>query len=529
MPVAPHNTNFSLQYAPRIAKPTAYKLLNTSSNGAGRLFEVQLPAEHAYARATQLVQLEGRPAEVGEAYGELVGLDAERNYAIQIADRGAKLVPVLDWLWRCSLRNHTSAEFLEELEGIGRGGASVGVAQLATKLQRMITAASLPEDSWNVQRLVANQAAALNGTAGCALPPQDDAAEEMRAAAAANDVPWRGAGHCDFFAAWGSRTESGRLLASRNFDIGGDTGLSDRKLVAVYKLPGRVPYATFGFAGFAGALAGMSAAGVAVSEANLDNSAVTFDGEAWPLKLRDVLGRARSLGGARAAWDGTGGNTAAFNFLLASAGSNGGTGPAAVALEAVSGFTAELGAGDPVEAASNFTCVNGTTMDGVPCTWPANGGRAVRVGAPLADAVFRSNHGLHPRVMATQEPLWGDTVSRYFLLRDRIARFSSNVSDATKKSDGRHRDVDGDHVVIMTAAAAVNITSLLGIKGPDYGSCAPSNTGKLKPGDTAVVLSAVYDPSRHEAYVAWEDGRGDAWRPASCATYQRFDFRQWFS
>ena len=70
---------------------------------------------------------------------------------------------------------------------------------------------------------------------------------------------------------------------------------------------------------------------------------------------------------------------------------------------------------------------------------------------------------------------------------------------------------------------------MLGIKGPDYGRCDHANTGALKAGETAIVLSAVYDPARRDAYVAWEDGRGAEWRPASCATYQRLALGEWFA
>ena len=40
------------------------------------------------------------------------------------------------------------------------------------------------------------------------------------------------------------------------------------KLVTVYRVTGQRPYATFGFVGYVGALAGLSSAGVTVSEAN---------------------------------------------------------------------------------------------------------------------------------------------------------------------------------------------------------------------------------------------------------------------
>ena len=43
-----------------------------------------------------------------------------------------------------------------------------------------------------------------------------------------------------------------------------DSGISKHKLVAVYHINGKIPYASIGFAGLTGALTGMSAAGITV-------------------------------------------------------------------------------------------------------------------------------------------------------------------------------------------------------------------------------------------------------------------------
>ena len=72
MPLTP---TFTLHYAPLISTPTGFRHLNTSSNGAGKLFEIVLDPAHAYTRPTQLIELEGEPDAVGEAYGELIGRD----------------------------------------------------------------------------------------------------------------------------------------------------------------------------------------------------------------------------------------------------------------------------------------------------------------------------------------------------------------------------------------------------------------------------------------------------------------------
>ena len=304
-------------------------------------------------------------------------------------------------------------------------------------------------------------------------------------------------GHCDFFAAWGTRTEGGRLLGSRNLDWNKDTGVAKSKLVAVYDIAGHHPYATVGFAGaFAGALAGMSGAGLAVSQANLDNSQVSFDGFAWPLRLRAVLERAGSLRDALSFWNATN-NTAAFNYMVASASE-----PAAAALETRARYTAAFRDDDAREAAAVWT-------------WPGNATRPTHIGAPMREAVWRSNHALDPVLMRTQEPLWPDTVWRYQTLHNQIAQYPSHSG------------------AVMTAPDAVKIAALLGIKGraepADYFKACDSATD---PPDFAAgdhVMSIVYDPSKARLYAAWEDGTGTkGWRPAACNAYVELDLSPWF-
>jgi hypothetical protein len=193
----------------------------------------------------------------------------------------------------------------------------------------------------------------------------------------------------------------------------------------------------------------MSAAGITVSEANLDNSDVSFRGIAWPLRLRQLLASATNLDDARALWAAAA-NTGAFNFLVGSAidvntttttanattrggGAGGGSDSgvltqAAMALETTFQHTSEFTGASEVEDSATFTCfcdlivnasspdqdphcVNGTTMDGVHCDWPFSND-TLSVGASLPNAVWRSNHGLHPATLATQEPMWNDTVKR---------------------------------------------------------------------------------------------------------------------
>ena len=78
-------------------------------------------------------------------------------------------------------------------------------------------------------------------------------------------------------------------------------------------------------------------------------------------------------------------------------------------------------------------------------------------------------------------------------------------------------------------AEAVAIAATLGIKGRDFLSCDPV---QFADGDN--IMSIAYAPkdasdAAGHAWVAWEDGTGDSWRPAACAPYVRIDFARWWA
>lgn len=525
----PHSA-YHLDYQPGIAEPD-YKLQNRSSNGAGSLFTILLTSPDGYVSAPpKLIVLNGTASQVGHAYGELLGGEIAAVYAswtgrsIQPGAKGDAMVVLIDWLWS-KLAVGTPSTFLDELDGLRAGGllSAAKRADLDVLARRLVTIANLPADSQNLVKLIEHEL----------LISIDDVTPAIRTAAAVvvagleRPGSRNPRGFCDFFAAWGPLTEGGRTLASRNLDFDKDTGVANHKLVTVYSIEGQHPYATFGFAGIVGALAGLSAPGIAVSEANLDNSEVSFDGIPWPYRLREMLGDAKDLDEARSLWH-SHNNTAAFNFLVASSGAlaravvpagntdpdttgvsnvlEAASAPGALALEAIGRYNGEFSGGSSIEASATYNCTNGTVLDGSACHWPGQPA-PVAIGMPLPTAVFRTNHGLHPRVMLSQEPLWNDTVMRYVLIHDEIVKAGARESK-------------------MTLASALNITALLGQKGGDYGSCARAN---FKTGDASNILSVVYDPSLATALVAWEDGTADGWTPAACNPYLRLDLSKWWS
>ncbi len=102
-------------------------------------------------------------------------------------------------------------------------------------------------------------------------------------------------GHCSFFAAWNFRTEDGHMIASRNLDWNENTGIADFKALTVWMPDGEIPHVTIGYIGFIGALAGISEAGITVSEVGSTSVFERLKGEPWVLKFREILGKAHNM------------------------------------------------------------------------------------------------------------------------------------------------------------------------------------------------------------------------------------------
>lgn len=124
--------------------------------------------------------------------------------------------------------------------------------------------------------------------------------------------------------------------------------------------------------------------------------------------------------------------------------------------------------------------------------------------------MWRTNHAFHPTAMLTQEPLFNDTTFRYQLLHDMFVDYATRG-------------------VKVGAAEAVAVAATLGIKGPDFFSCDPT---QFSSSYAENVLSVAYAPDAGgagRAYVAWEDGEGEhGWRPAACNTYVDLDLARWW-
>ena len=104
--------------------------------------------------------------------------------------------------------------------------------------------------------------------------------------------------------------------------------------------------------------------------------------------------------------------------------------------------------------------------------------------------------------MPTQVPLWNDTLQRYDMMRQFI--------------------LDAAPPPAINESYAAAIAATLGQKGADYYTCGPSYAGGEH------VISVVYNPLEQRILVAWEDGTGPSWTPASCTFYAPFELGAWW-
>jgi hypothetical protein len=233
----------------------------------------------------------------------------------------ALILKFTDYCWDSFLSQFTPTSFLQELDGMksfysSPAGQQVDPAEVPAYIvsTRFYTLANMPADAVNIVSMLEEELEA-------------DWPEWLKLTI--NEIIRlleKLVHSCDAFGVWGPRTVGGLLFSSRNLDYNTDTGLNKYKLISMFHLTdsnGKPAvnggmYSTLGFSVGLGALAGMSQAGMTVSEMNLDNSRVTFNGVPFPLRLRMVLENSTNLLTAESLWKATN-NTNSFNFLIGSA------------------------------------------------------------------------------------------------------------------------------------------------------------------------------------------------------------------
>ena len=201
--------------------------------------------------------------------------------------------------------------YKRELMGVADGAAAQGCTECGAYITRGITLANAPGDTQDFLLILIRE-----------FLRQDEKfsqkyVELMKVLSV--DSPQRHGMHCSMFAVWGNRSRDGELYSARNLDWNKDTGINKHKLVMV-TVPddGAIPSVSLGFVGLYGALAGMSAKGLTLHEANLEEAQISFMGFPWVLRIRFIMEYAKDITSARQLWASTN-NTVGFNHMIASA------------------------------------------------------------------------------------------------------------------------------------------------------------------------------------------------------------------
>ncbi len=225
---------------------------------------------------------------------------------------------LLDMAWS-QLSPYVPHEFLEEIKGIQDGADAAGfkneykidgqdhydnTVSISTLVKRIIAISNisdlLEEDPQGDMGMVLSTGFSLKAMDFYGIQPQLSPKvrewAQMVKEHGIEKINLHGLlGHCSFFAAWNFRTKGGHLIASRNLDWNSNTGIANFKALTVWMPDGEIPHVTIGYIGFLGALAGISKAGITVSEVGSSSVFERLKGEPWVLKFREILGKAHNL------------------------------------------------------------------------------------------------------------------------------------------------------------------------------------------------------------------------------------------
>eukprot|EP00054_Salpingoeca_dolichothecata_P025806 m.182208 g.182208 ORF g.182208 m.182208 type:complete len:486 (+) comp25474_c0_seq1:957-2414(+) len=465
-------------FEPKLSGVDEYVKLR--SHGESTLYALQASGQ-SYLDAAYFLDLHGSRYDHGFAFGYLLTAeiaDSRERFFHSLLGNETALWDVVSaaalWQWNDYLGKQLPAEFKEELEGIKAGGIANGNPHIYDYVLVVLVLGNAPGDLKDFIYILIREF--QNGAFAHLLELVSKLFPKIE----------KFEGFCSMFGAWGSRTLNGDLFAGRNLDWTTDTGINKYKLVTVYHPPNKTAHVTFGFAAMFGALAGMSAKGLTVHEANLEENEITFSGFPWLLRLRYIMENAVDSTTARALWAATN-NTVGFNHMVGSQpdaelykqGNYSGPGVATV-METMFNYTAYFTDNDDRETQA---------MD-----------KGSHIGGPLKEAVWRTNNGYDPIIRQhfewSQSPT-SDSVTRYFIMRDAIEAYQTQG-----KKIGLYQAVN------ITAFTHVDI------------DCS-TNKGSN-------ILSVACAPNNMTAAVAWESRTGDAWRPACCSSYLSIDFSKWF-
>ena len=474
-------------------KPTGRRALRKEGRGFLEVYSSpvgELPVLH----------VAGSPAEMGRQYGALAGDRIGRNIRRSVGLFTATGLPepvvylILDKVWE-RLQPHVPERYLREMSGIAEGARQAGFDLTLADVQR-ITAVTNLDMYKRDERLM--------GMFG------SDIAAQLSRSEIISDP--RTSISCTMFAAWGSRTVDGKMISHRNLDWVSQTGMHEERLITVYEPEGRNAFVTMGYAGVVGALAGMNDQGISFSEVGTFSAREELDGTPWTLVARQVLDEADCLEkGVDIVRNAK--HTIGYNFMIAD------------------GDPEHFGTRDfrPRAAAfeTNFDCCEVFFEDDPKeheAHWVDPGGKAIRYGLPLKEAVMRADMDFGARTRAVQasdngpgepandgNPLKGPTyIDCHKPMHDMIRAYETGA-EYTYPLRGT-KVIESGPPRKIGAQEALNIAATVA-----------HNTEKLAESDWN-VMSVVYAPTDLEFRVAYEtrDAAGN-WKNAPDSGYMHFN------
>ncbi|MBN1343518.1 MAG: hypothetical protein JXQ73_12595 [Phycisphaerae bacterium] len=444
-----------------------------------------------------VVHVVGDRQEMGRQYGTFVGERIQRilNRTLEffaIMGVPAEAGPlILLKAWE-RMKPHVRHEYLSEMDAIAEGATRAGSKLTAVDVALATAATNL--DLYKAEERFVE----LLGPDIPSIEPPFDGKPPMS---------------CTMLAVWGSRTVDGKLYAHRNLDWWSQTGMHAERLVTVYHPDEGQPFVTIGYAGVMGALAGMNAHGITLSEVGAFSMAEELDGTPWTLTARRVLERATSLDegvdvvrGAK--------HTLGYNYLIADGNPDGfGTSayrPGAAAIETNHRCCEVFGQNDPKEAQACWTAPDGT---------------AIPYGLPLPEAIMRADtaFGKQTRALQATDNGPGEPANT----GDPRAEGSTYVTCHRPMHDMVVAYERGNEYVFPVRRTKVIEAGEPRKIGPaemlTIAATVAHNTEKLDVNDWN-VMSVVYGATDREFWVAYEaqDEKGN-WTNAPDSGYWHFD------
>ncbi len=326
------NKNSEVNLPKTIKLSTGDNLIVTKTYGDGFLGYVNTSYGPVY-----ILKVKGNHYQMGYQYGRLAGdmipgvwwtfLNYISGQADQV-ERGVNVGlgmvsylfgKVLDVAWE-HLSPYVPQEFKDEIKGIEDGAEAAGYKTsyqingkfysdpdltFSTIIKRMIALSNISDISEDdfmkmLQTIVRGYSDKYGEYFGLPIESQYTAkysslADELNKAGFGNWVIPELFHHCSFFAAYNYLTKDGHMIASRNLDWSNGSGIAKFKMLTIWVPDNEIPHMTISYAGFIGAIAGMSEAGLGIGEVGSGSVLERLNGEPWVLKLREILEKAHNL------------------------------------------------------------------------------------------------------------------------------------------------------------------------------------------------------------------------------------------